>query len=286
MTDMTIANGSLKLAASVHGPAAAEPVLFLHGMSQSRDTWEEIRERLADRYRIWTLDFRDHGHSDRSPSYDLAGYVSDAEAALATIGRPSIVVGHSLGACIAGILAQTPHPKVRGVFLEDPPWYLGQPGEWEQTPFPQLFAIMRARQAAWQQQGAPVEQYLEFLSTSPSPMGGVGRDHMSARHLLSHASALQRQDNRCWDSVMGPAGGLLAGLEPDRALRMPARVIQADPACGAALLDSHIERFVRSNPAVDVRRYPGCGHSVHRIHAFEQRFFDDLEQFIVTLPST
>lgn len=286
MTDMTIVNGGIRLAASVHGPADAAPVLFLHGMSISRDTWEEIRERLADRYRIWTLDFRGHGHSDRAPSYELAGYVSDAEAALAAIGRPAIVVGHSLGGCVAGVLAQIPHPKVRAVFLEDPPWYLGQAGEWEKTPFPQLFAIMRAKQAAWQKEGAPVEQYLEFLSNSPSPMGGVGKDHMNARHLLSHASALQRQDNRCWGEVIGASGGLLAALEPGRALRVPAKIIQADPACGAALLDRHVERFAATNPRAQVRRYAGCAHSVHRVRAFEQRFFDDLQQFIADQPAT
>ena len=31
MTDITIANGSIKLAASIYGPPDAEPILFLHG---------------------------------------------------------------------------------------------------------------------------------------------------------------------------------------------------------------------------------------------------------------
>jgi pimeloyl-ACP methyl ester carboxylesterase len=284
MTDMTIANGSTRLAVSVHGPLDAAAILFLHGMSQSRDTWDEIVQRLAGRCCVWTLDFRGHGHSDRALSYELADYVSDAQAALATIGRPAIVVGHSLGGCVAGVLAQVPHPNVRAGFLEDPPWYLGQPGEFDRTQFPKLFAIIRAKQAAWQQDGAPLKQYLEFLSSSPSPMGGINSDHMNARHLLSHASALQRQDNRCWDEVIGPSGGLLAALNTDRAFRLPAKVIQADPGCGAALLDSHVQSLAKINPRAEVVRYDGCGHSVHRTSAFEQRFFRDLEDFISSLP--
>jgi pimeloyl-ACP methyl ester carboxylesterase len=67
MTDITIANGNTKLAASVYGSPAADPILFLHGISLSRDTWEEIAQRLSPTYRVWTLDFRGHGHSDRSP---------------------------------------------------------------------------------------------------------------------------------------------------------------------------------------------------------------------------
>src|SRR6266403_671418 len=91
MTHLTLANGSVRLAASVDGPMDAVPILLLHGASVSRDTWDETKQQLMDRYCVWTLDFRGHGHSDRAPNYNLAGYVSDAETALAAIGRPAIV---------------------------------------------------------------------------------------------------------------------------------------------------------------------------------------------------
>ena len=104
MTDLSLWNGSIRLAASVHGPTNALPILFLHGVTLSRDSWDEIRDRLMSRCCVWTLDFRGHGHSDRAPNYDLSGYVSDAETALVATGRPAIVVGHSLGACVAGVL--------------------------------------------------------------------------------------------------------------------------------------------------------------------------------------
>src|SRR5205814_9395996 len=127
-----------KLAASVYGATDCEPMLFLHGLSLRRDTWEEIVERLKNRYSGWTLDFRGHGHSDRAPSYELAEYVSDAETVLAEIERPAVIVGHSLGGCVAGALAQSGHANVRAVFLEDPPWYLGEPSEWEKSIYPKL----------------------------------------------------------------------------------------------------------------------------------------------------
>src|SRR6266404_5176885 len=123
MTHLTLANSNVRLAASVDGPIDAVPILLLHGASVSRDTWDDTKQQLMDRYCVWTLDFRGHGHSDRAPNYNLAGYVSDAETALAAIGRPAIVVGHSLGACVAGALSQA-NPNVRAVFLEDPPWFL------------------------------------------------------------------------------------------------------------------------------------------------------------------
>src|SRR5260370_16196768 len=189
MTHLTLANGHVRLAASVDGPMDAVPILLLHGASVSRDTWDETKQQLMDRYCVWTLDFRGHGHSDRAPNYNLAGYASDAETALAAIGRPAIVVGHSLGACVAGVLSQT-NPNVRAVFLEDPPWFLGRPEEWGRSVFSKLFSILLLRLTKWQQEPPPFTTYVEFLSNGPDRLGGVAQDHISARPLLSHASAI------------------------------------------------------------------------------------------------
>ena len=107
MTDITLDNKDIKLAASVYGLTNGEPIPFMHGTSLIRDTWPEIAERLMNRRRVWTLDFRGHGNSDRAPSYELVGYVSDAETVSAEIARPAVIVGHSLGGCVAGVLAQS-----------------------------------------------------------------------------------------------------------------------------------------------------------------------------------
>jgi pimeloyl-ACP methyl ester carboxylesterase len=64
MIDITLLNGEVKLAGSVHGRTEAQPILFLHGLTQSRDTWNEIAQRLQGHYCVWTLDFRGHGDSD------------------------------------------------------------------------------------------------------------------------------------------------------------------------------------------------------------------------------
>lgn len=282
MTDITIDNGSVRLAASVYGPADAEPIVFLHGISLSRDTWEEIAQRLASRYLVWTLDFRGHGHSDWTPSYELAGYVADAEAVLAAIGRPAIVVGHSLGGCVAGVLAQAAHPNVRAAFLEDPPWYLGEPSEWKRSAFPNLFVVLSARQATWHKEHAPLATYLDFVSSSPSAMGGIVSDHIGRRHLLSHASALQRQDARSWGDLDGK---ILAAIATGREFRRPTRIIQADPRFGAALLDGHEARLAKTNPHADIIQYHGCGHSPHRTTAFEERFAADLMDFVSSVAS-
>jgi pimeloyl-ACP methyl ester carboxylesterase len=282
LTDITLDNKGVRLAVSVDGPTDGEPILFLHGLSLSRDTWQETTELFKDRYRVWTLDFRGHGHSDRAPSYELADYVSDAETVLAAIERPAVLVGHSLGGCVAGVLAQSGHANVRAVLLEDPPWYLGEPGEWEKSAFPKLFSIVSSRQAIWQRERAPLQTYLAFLANSPTPMGGIGSDHFGARHLLSHASALQRQDGRCWGDG-NVATSVLAAISTDREFLCPVKIIQADPRLGAALLEGHEARLAQANPHAEIARYDGCGHTPHRAMAFEQRFMTDLQVFISSL---
>lgn len=284
MTDLTVINGSTKLAASTYGSPETPPILLLHGRSLSRDTWEETVQRLSGRYCVWTVDFRGHGHSDRATSYELPDYVSDAEAALAAIGRPAIVVGHSLGGCVAGTLAQS-HPAVRAVFLEDPPWFFGEPAEWRRSEFPKLFDFVKTQHAALQRGNAPLAAYLTGLSNAPAPMGGKNSDHFSPRHLLSHASALQRLDNRTWYSKAGDAAdGILTTIATDRPFRCPTKIIQADTRCGAALLDGHEVRIAKVNPHAEIVQYRDSGHSPHRAHAFEQRFMTDLETFLAKIP--
>jgi pimeloyl-ACP methyl ester carboxylesterase len=282
MTDITIDNGGIRLAASTYGSADATPVLFLHGIAQSRDTWDEMASHLTRQYRIWTLDFRGHGHSDRASTYDLADYASDAEAALRAIGRPALVVGHSLGACVSGVLAQKPRPDLRAILLEDPPWYLGEPAEWQRSAFPRLFATIRARQASLQHKRAPFSAWLDLVSQAPSHMGGVSSDHASARQLLSQASAFQRQDLRCWDNTAAAPDGLFGVIATSEPFQCPAKIIQADGCMGAALLDGHELRLAMTNPAAEIVRYQGCGHTPHRTRAFEARFLDDAARFLAS----
>lgn len=278
MTDLDIRNGDLRLAASVYGRAEHPPVLLLHGLSNARDTWAETVDRLQDRFEVWTLDFRGHGHSDRADRYLIADYVTDAEAALEAIGRPAVVVGHSLGAVTAGALAQQPHPLVRAVLLEDPPWYLGEQAEWDRGLYKQIFPLLRAQQAEFQAAGAPLATWLVATSSAPSVKGGVAADHTEERHLLSSASARSRHDVAAWDPSIDLT--LLASFEPDRPVQVPARLLQADPGLGPAFMDGHEARLAATSPNVEVLRYDGATHLIHAGKETSARFLDDVDSFV------
>jgi pimeloyl-ACP methyl ester carboxylesterase len=278
MTHLTLSNGSIQLAASVHGPLDAPPIMFLHGATLSRDSWDEIKDRLMNRYCVWTLDFRGHGHSDRASNYDLAAYVSDAEVALSAIGRPAIVVGHSLGACVAGVLCQS-NPNVRAVFLEDPPWFLGRPDNWDTSVLPKLFSILSLRLQKWQQEPTPLTAYLDFLSNGPDLLGGQAKDHITARHLLSHAAGIQRLHTHCIGNDV--LKSLLSSIPTGRPFLCPAKLIRGEQRFGAAFWDAHVDPLMATNPQLDIVQYEQCGHHPHRMIALAERFSRDLENFVM-----
>ena len=278
MTDIIIRNGAMNLAASVFGPEGAPDVLFLHGIAGSRDTWEEAVRRLEDRFRVWSLDFRGHGYSDRAASYRVEDYAADAAAALDVIRRPTVIVSHSLGAVTAAYLAQAPHPLVKAVFLEDPPYYFGEAAEFAKSGNAARFAAVQKRLIEMRANGAGLDDYLRVAAATPAPQGGVQADHTSPRHLLSAASGMMRQDPDCWTPASSTA--VFEKFDGDRPLKVPALLLQADHALGPGMLDGHEKRFLAANVNAEVVYWEGAPHRIHATRAFEQKCLDEIDAFV------
>jgi len=118
--------------------------------------------------------------------------------------------------------------------------------------------------------------YLSVVTNTPSPLGGIASDHIGSRQLLSYASALQRQDPACWI----PLPEIYATLDTTRPFQCRTKVIQADPRYGPGLLEGHELRLAKTNPDAEIVRYVGSSHAPHRMLAFEERFFSDVDAFV------
>lgn len=266
MTDLTLRREGRRLALGVEGPADAPPVLFLHGLTMSRDTWQETVAALVPRYRCWTLDLRGHGHSDPADTYGFGDYMADVRAVLELVGAPPFVVGHSLGGALGGALAQQPG-VLRGALLEDPPWFLGDPDEARRAGFDRRFEVTRLLVERLRRDDAPLADYEAFLTHLPAA-GAIARDHVSARHLLSRASALQRLDL----ATLQPVSRSLHGLQPLLPFATPVTFLQAAEA--PAFLPGHGARLDAGGAAVTVLSPPGAGHIMHAERATEAWFID------------
>lgn len=91
-----------------HGPVDAPVIAFLHGIGSASGSWAHQLAELSDRFRVVAWDAPGYGNSSslqaNSPSAaDYASALGDFFTGLKIV--PEILVGHSLGALMAGAYA-------------------------------------------------------------------------------------------------------------------------------------------------------------------------------------
>ncbi len=93
------------------GPA----LVLVHGITESRATWDPLLPALALEYDVVRVDLRGHGRSPRGDSYDPLSLATDLAETLDALGVHSpLVVGHSLGGVVAtayASVAQAARPR-------------------------------------------------------------------------------------------------------------------------------------------------------------------------------
>ena len=110
------------IVADAMGPADAQPILFLHGAGQTRQSWgKAVREAARRGYRAVTVDLRGHGESGWAPDEDYAitSFAQDIRAVIAVLGRPPVIVGASMGGLIGLLIAADQPTPVAGLILVD-----------------------------------------------------------------------------------------------------------------------------------------------------------------------
>ena len=106
----------------VSGPENGVPVVLIHGTAASLHTWEPLRARLEDRYRVVAYDQPGHGltgpHPDRDYTYD--GMADGLEAVLAAEGiERAVLIGNSMGGWVAWRHALARPDQVTALVLLD-----------------------------------------------------------------------------------------------------------------------------------------------------------------------
>jgi pimeloyl-ACP methyl ester carboxylesterase len=124
--------------------AGDHTVVLLHGFLDLAWEWEAIGAALGERVHVLAPDLRGHGDSDwigAGGYYHFFDYLADVDDLIAQRARARVsIVGHSMGASVAGYWAGTRPARVhRCALLEG----LGPPDASESTPH------LPARTAAW-----------------------------------------------------------------------------------------------------------------------------------------
>ncbi|GAA2398707.1 hypothetical protein Cme02nite_07470 [Catellatospora methionotrophica] len=113
--------GGVRLAYRAWGAADAPPVVLLHGIGGGGPgDWDTVARRLADRWRVYAVDQRGHGLSDRTSGYAIDVLVADVAALLDALKlERAAVIGHSLGGVVAYLFAARFPERVAALVVED-----------------------------------------------------------------------------------------------------------------------------------------------------------------------
>lgn len=104
---------------------AGSPIVLVPGFAESTYVWHAAAPLLARTHRVYAIDVRGYGYTERRPPYtldadtvQLAGFLAALHLDAAHGSRP-VLVGHSLGAAIVANLARTAPGSVAGIVLLD-----------------------------------------------------------------------------------------------------------------------------------------------------------------------
>lgn len=231
-------------------PGQSPPVLLLHGVTDSAETWDPVARRLAADRLVVAVDARGHGRTPLGEGpFTIASLAVDAAAVLRhVVGGPALVVGHSMGGLVAHELTLTEPDLVAGLVLEDPAWDTGgSPTPDGVPPFLAPFLLsfagvdaetLETRSRATQQAFADDEH------------GPWARSKAQLDQRLVHVP--HDWNGRVWVEALADVG-------------VPVTLVTGDVARGALVGAAHVDR-VRELLGDQVTHVPvpGAGHSVRR----------------------
>ena len=171
---------------AVDKPGRAPELVLVHGITESRRTWDPLVPALGASHLVLNIDLPGHGESPKSPAYDPVSLAIAVHDTVVAVGfTDPLLVGHSLGGVVVSACAGM--FGCRGAVNVDQPL--------------QLSAFQGALQAAAPMlQGTP-EEFASFIAMLFASMDGRLPSAQRAR-----IAATSRPDQdvvlAIWDSVL------------------------------------------------------------------------------------
>src|ERR1041385_377322 len=93
----SIVSLGLRINLAEWGDPAAPPALLCHGGWDHARSFALLAPLLARRLRVIAMDIRGHGDSEWASFYPWMTSVIDIVNVLRSLGRPAVLIGHSMG---------------------------------------------------------------------------------------------------------------------------------------------------------------------------------------------
>ena len=269
LTEKSFDTGTVKLN-YVEGPASGLPLVLLHGITLRWQSFLPVIPTLAFRYHVYGVDLRGHGLSGHmTGAYQMSDYAEDVIHFIRQqIGKPAILIGHSLGATVAIEIAANAPDTVQALVLEDPALYIAPDGDFTDK-------VTHAAFVAWRDlllTHHSIEEIMPALAALFPDLDQVSlRSWSKCLSLLDHDALTQLTDGHTHQQH-----------DPDVLLSKiscPVLLLQGDPALGALLYDQDVERARLLLKHCLHIRMAGVGHMLHdeKTQAFCYSVMDFLE---------
>jgi N-formylmaleamate deformylase len=240
------------------------PVVLLHGITDNGLCWNRTALMLEPDFDVVMVDARGHGLSDAPDSdYDYYQQAADTAEVIEQLGlQQPVVMGHSMGAQTAAILAGKFPLLVKSLVLEDPPW---EDNQQDPDARQKWAAQVRANVMSFRERS---EAELVEFGKNIHPTWDAGDIQMWARAKkqvrpeIAHIADQPRPD---WREFVGD-------------IRCPLLLFTADQDKGGLVSPgaaAHVARLVRKCYVVHV---PDAGHNIRR-DQFDP-FFDAVSTFL------
>ena len=251
----------VELQVAQRGPVDGEPVLFLHGYTDSWFSFAPVLERLPANVRAIVPTQRGHGDSQRPKCcYRFEDFANDAAALLDALNIPrATVVGHSMGSFVAQRLAIDHPTRVTRLVLIGSGAYLGT---------------------------KPVKEFAETLRQLKEPVSrefirefqaGTAHQPLPPSFLEGAIRETSKLPVWVWRDVMA---AMLAGDARQELKRIAAPTLVVWGAHDALFVRADQDELVRAIPNAKLLVYEEAAHSPN----WEEpaRFTRDLIDFIGT----
>ena len=241
------------------GDPEGTPVILLHGITDSSVSFREVLPLIDKRFRLYVLDQRGHGDSDRPDGgYEMKDFAADVTAFMDAKGiRKAVIVGHSMGSFVAMQTALDAPGRVDRLVLVGTAPKANKPGTEEfvkainglSDPVPPSFAR-------------------EFVVSTSSPL-------VKSEFVDALTAETLKLPARVWKSAL--AGALARDFTPDlRKITVPVTIFWG--AKETLFVREDQDAMIAGLPKSNLIVYPNSGHAPH----WEEpaKFADDLNRVL------
>ncbi len=246
---------------------ATVAIHFAHATGFNAQTYAPLLDSLDPSLDVYAMDARGHGLSkapaDPKRLRTWKPYVRDLESLVATMPRPTVLVGHSMGGTVSLVLAAANPGSIAGLVLVDPVLPPPSVGWW----------LPLARAVGWTRRlpiaGAAAKRTMEFSSKEAAIDNFVGkgafrtwpRESIEAYvegGTLPSEKGVRLSCDRAWESQTF-ATATPRPLGYVKRLRCPTTLI-AREGSGPPLPEESRDAFIRARPDTRLVELKGASH--------------------------